>query len=503
ENAAAVAGIVFHLEGLPLAIELAAARVKLLTPQAMLPRLAKGLDLLASSAPDRTSRQRTLRGAIAWSYDLLDEGMRRLFARCAVFVAGAQLEQLEQVCGPASAIGREVLDGLSELVDQSLLRQSDVAGEPRFRMLVTIRDFALEKLTETAELDDLLRRHCAAYLAIAERAAPALQGTEQKRWLDLLEVEHDNLRAALEYAISAGLTDESSRLVFALWRFWQPRGHLREARVWTERVLELNGATPSQRLRALEAAGGVAYWLADEPATRRSYREAYELAEASGTPADKAEAAYNYSFTFFIRADGATRDEVTGDAMLRQSLEAFRGLGDRGGVARAAWALGALHTQGPTRTREELISAMGYVEEALAAHRVMGNRFAMGWDLHELGLAALKLGDPAGAVARWRESLALFEEASDSSGIVIMLSNMAAAAKERGDLERHATLIGAQTTVIAQTGVELANIIQREEGRAVATDIEPKHRAALERGLAMTRDQAVAYALQPEAAKTA
>ncbi|HEX6062560.1 MAG TPA: adenylate/guanylate cyclase domain-containing protein, partial [Candidatus Limnocylindria bacterium] len=180
ENAAAVAGIVFHLEGLPLAIELAAARVKLLTPQAMLPRLAKGLDLLASSAPDRTDRQRTLRGAIAWSYDLLDEGMRRLFARCAVFVAGAQLEQLEQVCGPASAIGREVLDGLSELVDQSLLRQSDVAGEPRFRMLVTIRDFALEKLTETAELDDLLRRHCAAYLAIAERAAPALQGTEQK-----------------------------------------------------------------------------------------------------------------------------------------------------------------------------------------------------------------------------------------------------------------------------------------------------------------------------------
>src|SRR5439155_5296563 len=146
ENASAVAEICFRLDGLPLALELAAARVKMLNPQAMLPRLKQGLDLLASSAPDRTDRQRTLRGAIAWSYDLLDEGLRRFFARGAVFVAGAMLEQLELVCGPASEIGGGVLDRASELLDSSLIRQQDAAGEPRFRMLVTVREFANEKL---------------------------------------------------------------------------------------------------------------------------------------------------------------------------------------------------------------------------------------------------------------------------------------------------------------------------------------------------------------------
>src|SRR5438552_6842955 len=190
ENAAAVAEIVFRLDGLPLAIELAAARVKLLTPQAMLPRLKQGLDLLTSTSRDRTDRQRTLRGAIAWSYDLLDDGLKRLFARSAVFVSGARLEELEVVCGPATEIGRDVLDGVSELVDQSLMRQSDTEGEPRFRMLVTIRDFALEKLDSSGEHDELRRHHCDAYLGFIERAAPQLQGKEQKRWLDLVELEH-------------------------------------------------------------------------------------------------------------------------------------------------------------------------------------------------------------------------------------------------------------------------------------------------------------------------
>src|SRR5438552_8851721 len=237
DNAAAVAEICVRLDGLPLAIELAAARIKLLSPQAMLPRLRKGLDLLASTSPDRTDRQRTLRGAIAWSYDLLDEGLRRFFARGAVLVAGAMLEQLEPVCGDAAEIGRDVLEGISELVDQSLLRQIEVDGEPRFRMLVTIRDYALERLAERGEQADLRARHLAAYLAVAERARPELQGKDQKRWLDVVELEHDNLRAALEFAISDGRSDDAARLVYALWRFWQSRGYLREGRSWAERAV--------------------------------------------------------------------------------------------------------------------------------------------------------------------------------------------------------------------------------------------------------------------------
>jgi hypothetical protein len=502
ENAAAVAEICSRLDGLPLAIELAAARVKLLTPQAMLPRLKQGLDLLANAAPDRTDRQRTLRGAIAWSYDLLDPGLQKLFARCAVFVAGGALTELEPVCGSAAEIGREVLDGVGELVDQSLLRQSEVNGEPRFRMYVTIRDFALEKLAAGSEAEELRRRHCAAYLVLAERAAPNLQGVDQKRWLDLLELEHDNLRAALEWAISGGHVDESSRLVFALWRFWQPRGHLREARSWTERVLALPGAMPAQRLRALEAAGGVTYWLADEAATRASYREAHELARSNGSLADRAQAAYNYAFTFFIVRDTGLRDDARGDAILQESLDAFRSLGDRSGVARAAWALGTMHVQGSDRTPDELVRATGHLNESLAVHRDLGERFAEAWDLHGLGLGALKLGEHAAAASYWRASLELLVKARDSSGIVIQLSNLAALAKAQGDLERHATLVGAETTVVAITGVELMRTIRNEEKRAVPADIAPAYRPALERGLAMTMDDAVAYALGPEPAKT-
>ena len=501
ENAAAVAGIVFHLDGLPLAIELAAARVKLLTPQAMLPRLLQGLDLLASTARDRTDRQRTLRGAIAWSYDLLEPSLQTLFARCAVFVAGAALEQLEAVCGPAAEIDREVIDGVSELVDQSLMRQTEVDGEPRFRMLVTIRDFALEKLTAGGEQDKLRDRHCAAYLAFAERAAPELQGREQKRWLDRVELDHDNLRAALEYAIALGRTDDSARLLFALWRFWQARSYLREGRAWAERVLALPGLTRPQRLRALEAAGGITYWLGDEEATRRLYKEAYDLATADGTLAERAAAAHNYAFTFIVAND--MRDELSAERIQNESLAASRALGDRDGIARAAWALGTMLAQGTGRAPAELNRAREYLAEAYAQHQATGNQFNIGWDLHTLGLVALKLGELPEAAARWREATKIFTDAGDTSGVVIMLSNFGELALAQGDLDRHATLVGAWTAVARRTGVGLAGLMRTNEGRAIAEDIPADRKPALERGLALSDADALAYALAPEPVTTA
>src|SRR5437868_10314346 len=186
ENAAAIAEIVYRLDGLPLAIELAAARVKVLTPQAMLPKLRQGLDVLASSARDLPERQRTLRGAIQWSWDLLAPAERRLFARLGIFVGGAMLAQVETVCCRGAELGADVLDILTALVDHSLVRQSEVGGEPRFRMLVTIGEFALEKLAESGERDEIAERHALAYLALAEEARAHLQGEGQKRWLDLL-----------------------------------------------------------------------------------------------------------------------------------------------------------------------------------------------------------------------------------------------------------------------------------------------------------------------------
>ena len=500
ENAAAVAEIVFRLDGLPLAIELAAARVKLLTPQAMLPRLKQGLDLLTSSAGDRTDRQRTLRGAIAWSYDLLDDGLKRLFARCAVFVNGARLEELEIVCGPATEIGRDVLDGVSELVDQSLMRQSDTEGESRIRMLVTIRDFALEKLDSRGEHDELRRRQCDAYLGFIERAAPQLQGKEQKRWLDLVELEHDNLRAALESALSDGRTEESSRLLFALWRFWQSRGYLREGRVWADRVLALSGATLPQRMRSLEAAGGLAYWMADQDATRRIYGEMYERAKAHGSAAERANAAYNLSFTYFV---SNAHNDAEAERLLNESIAAYREIGDHDGIARAAWALSTMLAQGRDHPPERLLRAQGLATEAYEHHRSAENRFNIGWDLFVLGLIALKMGDLREADARWREGLQIFVDAGDTSGLVIMLSNFGEIALAQGDLDRHATLVGAWTAVAQRTGVGLADLMRDNDGRALPTDIAPEHRAALERGRAMSDAEALAYARETEVAATA
>jgi predicted ATPase/class 3 adenylate cyclase len=499
ENAAAVAEICNRLDGLPLAIELAAARVKLLSPQAMAPRL-KGLDLLASTSLERTDRQRTLRGAIGWSFDLLDQGMQRLFARCAVFVGGAALEQVEAVCGPAAEIGREVLHALGELVDQSLMRQVDAYGEPRFRMLVTIREYALERLAASGEGDELRRRHGEAYLAVAEAAAPNLQGNDQKRWLDLVEREHDNLRAALEWAISGRRVEEASRLVSALWRFWQSRGYLREGRAWAERVLALPGAAPATRLRALDAAGGLVYWMADMDVAARHYREQYDLAASIGDRAEQAQAAYNLAFTKIVPGV----DTEGARALLEESIATFRVLGDRAAIARAAWALGSTYgfRPGYHPTREESLLARGFMEEALEQHRALGNRFDVAWDLHGSGLIALNLGEDDGAERAWHEAVEIFRSGDDWSGLVLMFSNLAELAKRRGDLQRHDTLVGAWSALAERTGVGIATMWGPGMGRSMPSDIPAERQPAVERGRAMTTQAALAFALETSPATT-
>ena len=498
ENAAPVAEIVFHLDGLPLAIELAAARVKLLTPQAMLPRLKQGLDLLASSARDRTDRQRTLRGAIAWSYDLLDEGMKRLFARCSVFVAGAQLEQIETVCGPSSEIGRDALDGVSELVDQSLLRQSEVEGEPRFRMLVTIRDYALERLAERGEQEDLRRRHLAAYVALAERARPELQGKQQKLWLDRVELEHDNLRAALEFAIADGRADEAARLVYALWRFWQSRGYLREGRGWAERAVAVPGASRELRLRALEALGGLVYWIGDL-AMLTHYGAALELAREIGDPKEIALAAYNLSFAYTI----PTSDMAHGRVLLEEALALFRQLGDGAAIGRASFALTNVVSGGQGHTKEDLLFARRTIDEALEQHRKLSNQFDLAWDLHMAGLVDLKLGDLVHARSAWKEATELFVAAGDISGMVLMLSDLSELAKAAGDLERHDVLVGAWAALARKTGIGLTAIFGQTEDRAQPDTIPAERQPAVQRGLAMKLEDALAYAFATEPATTA
>src|SRR4051794_13943719 len=256
-NASDIAEIVRQLDGLPLAIELAAARVRLLPVAAIRSRIGERMALLVGGARDLPERQQTLRGAIDWSYQLLDEPDRTMFARFGVFNGGATFTAAEDVCG-GTDLGRDVLEALESLVDKSLVRTvPESMDDPRFAMLVTIREYALDRLAEMAEPERTPRRHAEHFTALAEEAREHLTGPDSRRWLDRLEKDHDNFRAAIDWAIAHDEKEIALRLGYALWRFWQIRGHLQEARARLDRILAMPGvenAPVALRARAEGAA---------------------------------------------------------------------------------------------------------------------------------------------------------------------------------------------------------------------------------------------------------
>nr|MDP9282213.1 hypothetical protein [Chloroflexota bacterium] len=305
-------------------------------------------------------------------------------------------------------------------------------------------------------------------------------------------------RVALDHAIGSARVDDASRLVFALWRFWQVRGYLREGLTWAQRVLALAPGDARLRLRALEAAGGLTYWIGELDLTERYYVDAYERAGALGDEAERAKAAYNLSFAYLLNESkhGRARE------LLEEALTILRKHDDRGAIGRAAWALGAVYGEGWNRSREDYLRSRQLAQEALEQHRALGNRFDIAWDLHSTGLAALHLGESDTAERDWRESIQMFVEAGDSSGIVLLLSDFTELARVQGDTERQDILVGAWTAMSKRTGVGLASLWGTTEGRVLASDIPPERRPALERGLAMKTDEALAYALAPRHAKT-
>ena len=497
ENAPAVAEICARLDGLPLAIELAAARIKLLPAQAILARLGDRLALLSGGRRDLPARQQTLRGAIAWSHDLLDDGGRRLFARFAVFMGGARLDEAQAVCGPASELGIDVLDGLAELVDQSLIRQEELHGEPRFTMLETIREFAHERLAESGELGEIRRRHAVVYLALLEQAEPELTGSNQGDWLDRIEHEHDNVRAAIDWTVEAAETETCLRLVAAAWRFWQMRGHLHEARERIATALALPDASDhaSARAKALEAAGGVAYWQGNTVSAHGFYEEALTLTRQLGDDAAIANATYNLAFVAETEdTDGVALATPLGQALLEESLALHRELSDRRGVAKVLWALGAASS-----TAGDLNAAEERFRESLAVFRELDDRFMTGWALYELGAVASKKMDLASAHSLTTKALTVFEAVHDVTGIVLCLDGLAAMAEAEGNLERGMRLAGAAAALQASGGVDFAAVARRMMGRedlAARAQSDPQLAAAWAEGQAMTTEQAVASALE-------
>ncbi len=496
QNAPAIAGICERVDGLPLAIELAAARVKLFSPQALLGRLEKSLTALGTGARDLPGRQQTLQAAITWSYDLLDEPQRRLLARFSVFARGAGLEQAEAVCGPEEDLGLDVLTGLEELADQSLLRRMPDFDEPRLLMLQTIREFASERLEQSGEAEVMRDRHAAAFVALAEAAEPRVFGDAQKEVLDNLDRDHDNFRAALDWYVTRGEAERAMSLGAALWRFWQMRGHLREGRARMKEVLALPGgeAHPKARRRALEAAGGIAYWQGDMRAAEAFYGECLELARRSGERPEIANAIYNAAFPFSV--DKA--DLPQAHRLFDEALPMFRDLGDEAKAARCLWGIGFCFY-----FEETTDAAIPPLEEAIKLQRRLGDRFGLGWSLHTRSLVAMKLLDAATARRLTREALGLFLETGDVSGLVVLLDDSAQVSRLEGDMVRATRLAAAAAAQQAASGAELGTVLKVMEGwSSDLAGVDQDLVKALAEGRAMSLDQAVAYAMEQAPARS-
>jgi predicted ATPase/class 3 adenylate cyclase len=489
ENAPAIAGICERVDGLPLAIELAAARIKLFSPQALLSRLQTSLAALGSGARDLPGRQQTLNGAIDWSYELLDENQKRLLNRFSVFARGAHLEQAELVCGPAEDVGGDVLFGLDELADHSLLRRLPDFAEPRLLMLQTIREFAGERLERSGESEDIRNRHADTFCVLATAAAPNLFGGDQKMWLDRLELDHDNFRAALDWCVAQNDAERASGLAASLWRFWQMRGHLHEgrARLTTILAMPVSGQHPDSRARALEGAGGIAYWQGDMPAATGFYDECLALRRTGDDRRELANAIYNASFPWMVNRSDLARSQV----LLEEALPIYRELADEAGISGCQWAIGNLLYYGKSYDR-----AINALDEAIALFRKGGNRFGLGWALHTRSLSALRTGDVAGARRCVHEALEMFSEARDLSGISLLLDDAGEVAMAEGNRTAGIRLASAAAAHQAVAGAGLGSILNVEEGRSrreyVSGDEDERAWAS---GEAMTIEEAVALAL--------
>ncbi len=506
ENAPAVAGISARLQGMPLAIELAAARVKLLSPDAILTRLEHQLDVLAAGGRDLPPRQQTLRGAIAWSYDLLDDGSRRLLDRLSVFMGGTNLEAAEAICGPAADVGGDLVDGLMSLADQSLVRAEETPdGEPRFRLLDTIRDYAAEHLAERGETDQIRNRHRDWFLTLAETAAIELPGADQRRWLERLELEHDDIRAVLDRAMTRPEPDVAIRLAFAMWRFWQKRGHLTEARRRLEAIAAQPWSKDDPRLRAklVEALGGVCWWQADLPSMGPFYEEALAIWLEIGDDRELANAYYNAAFIYAMtqgpdgRLVGAPDpDNDHGVEYIEHALELYRRIGDERGEANALWALGNrryFHSQGDLGVTQ--------FREALTIFRRTADLTMEAWSLHMLGTALMRQGETIEAREVIGHATHHFQSAGDAAGLTLAFDDASALAAIEGDLVRAARLRGAARNLSTETGTGLAGFVEdmfesglRPSVRSLMSPEEVERYGA--EGAAMTLDEAIAYALE-------
>jgi predicted ATPase len=462
DNAPAVARICRRLDGIPLAIELAAARVRLLAPEQIAARLDDRFRLLTGGSRTTLRRHQTLQAAMEWSYDLLAPAEQLLWQRLSVFAGGFTLEAAEAVCsgvqvfrcsavqeGTAAAVrGAEaasdlntrtpedlntesVLDLLEQLVDKSIVVVEERGTESRYRLLETIREYGWQRLQTSGNAAVVLGRHRDWYLELAEQGAPALRGPDQGEWLERLETEHDNLRAALDRTVAvsdgSGRRDVEAglRLGAALWRFWAMRGHLTEGRSRLFALLALPEASErtAARAGALKGAGALAYHQGDYDAARSLYEQSLSIYHDLDHRAGITELLNNLGMIAFNQGDAQKAQELY-DESLRLTLET----GDRWGAALSLMNVGLLADE-----RGDYAAARAHYVESLALGRAMEDRWVIAAALSNLGLVAYNQGEYQAARTYSEESRMLFEELGDRQGVAATLGNLGNVARQERD----------------------------------------------------------------------
>jgi predicted ATPase/DNA-binding SARP family transcriptional activator len=494
KNAAAVAELCARLDGLPLAIELAAARTKLLPPAALLSRLGNRLELLTGGRRDAPQHQQTLRMTLDWSFDLLEPQVQRLFTRLGVFAGGCTLASAEVVCGDDGS----VLEGLAALVDESLVRQRETpAGEPRFSMLEIVREYALERLSASGEAEATRRRHLEHFVSFAEEAEPKLADRDQIAWFARVAEEHDNVRAALAYALETEDSSSALRLVVGVRRFWHIHGFFAEGRQALESALAITPPAASElRANALNMMGILAAEQGDFDQAEPQFKAALEAGRAVGAMRAISSALVNLgTMAFYAGKLAEARD------LYKESIDYFASFGDLRGQALAKENVGLM-----ALTADDVPEAVTWLTDALELAREVGDDREIGAASRSLAAAMIELGDTAQAASLLAESLALARELGEPHGIAVSLDTFAGLAATAGEAERAAMLFGASDAVRASIGAQRQPdhqiLYDRWLARTLArldTNSYSKH---YEDGRALTLDEACALALDRSAVLT-
>jgi predicted ATPase/serine/threonine protein kinase len=488
DNAAIVATICARLDGLPLAIELAAARIKLLSPSAMQSRLESCLNLLTGGARDLPTRHQTLRGTLDWSYGLLTPAEQMLFRRLSVFIGGCTLEGVEAVCNTKSDLGVDVLDGMASLVDKSLVQQVDGGdSESRFVMLATIRQYAVECLLGSGD-EALTRRSHAAYCLVFAEDSTQNAG-ERKQWLERFEVEHDNFRSALDWLTASGDADWGLRLGAALFPFWEMREHLTEARDRLAKLLTLKGAAaqPKPRARVLFAAGVLAVEQGDYTSAQKLIEESLKISRSLED--QRAVAAALNALAVNARDCG---DVEAACSLFEESLAMWRESGDRVAIARALSNLANI-----VKLRGDYAHALSLYDECLAIFRELGDKTGAAWSMNYQGDVAREQGDFAGARSLYEQSLATFRQLGDAWGVASSLSDLGNLGRDQGNYAESQRLYGESVQIFQELGHKrgVARVLEAMATSAAA-QMAPQHSLRLA-GAAAALRQSLGAPLPP------